>query len=97
MKQYIASKLRRKGKCLEWQGYKHKSGYGHIRVEDKIKKVHRVVYELWVGPIDDGNVIMHLCDNKICCNPNHLKQGTQKDNIKDMINKGRARWQKLDK
>lgn len=51
---------------------------------------HRIAYELAtdVKPAH-SEVVMHTCDNPLCVNPNHLKLGTQRDNLHDMINKGR--------
>lgn len=64
-------------------------GYGHVRCGNKIKKAHRVAYEDKVGPVPDGKILMHTCDNRICCNPAHLKAGTIADNNKDRDTKGR--------
>lgn len=78
--------------CWNWQGTKLKSGYGTTRVGTKKELVHRMMYRHTVGEIPENMVIMHTCDNPSCCNPNHLRLGTQKDNIHDMIQKGRANY-----
>lgn len=55
---------------------------------------HVIAYRIARG--DTKNLqVLHECDNPICCNPSHLFLGTQKDNIQDMIKKGRGRLQKL--
>ena len=79
------------GKCLEWRGSKSRLGYGRFGVAtSKCKEAHIVSYELFVGPIPKGKIIMHICDNPPCVNPRHLVLGTQKDNVQDMLKKGRG-------
>lgn len=41
------------------------------------------------GPIPDGLVVMHACDNRICPNPAHLSIGTQEENMADCYAKQR--------
>jgi hypothetical protein len=53
--------------------------------------VHRLAHEAWVGPVVDGKVVMHLCDNPGCVNPDHLALGSQSKNLKDARRKGRNR------
>jgi hypothetical protein len=67
------------------------SGYGNILNEKgKQEGAHRVSYRLFVGKIGK-NFVLHKCDNPLCVNPDHLFLGSQKDNLKDMTNKGRRR------
>ena len=84
------------GACWEWQASCSTAGYGRIATNEpgagkKISQAHRVAYELAVGPIPDGLVVCHRCDNPPCCNPDHLFVDTQAGNIADMHRKGRAR------
>lgn len=59
------------------------------------KLAHRLAYELAVGPIPAGYVVLHTCDTPRCVNPDHLKVGTQADNIADAVSKGRyTAWHK---
>lgn len=78
--------------CMNFVGNTNK-GYGsyHITLEDgsEVKGAHRVAYYLANYKIDPNLNVNHSCDNKLCCNPDHLWQGTQKENMQDMVEKGR--------
>lgn len=76
--------------CWEWQLYRDKDGYGIF----SCKRVHRVSYELYIGPIPAGLDICHRCDNPSCANPFHLFCGTTSENILDAVKKGRWNTQK---
>jgi hypothetical protein len=79
--------------CWIWTGHcDNKNGYGWIGAGGHYGKavhVHRLAYELAFGAIPEGLCVLHHCDNPACVNPSHLFLGTQKDNIEDMIRKGR--------
>lgn len=75
--------------CLTFTGSKQPSGHGLIGHNGKLVKSHRVAFEHKYGPIPKGMVVMHLCDNPACCNPDHLTLGTQKENTHDSVLKGR--------
>lgn len=51
-------------------------------------------YELYVGPIPDHHFVCHRCDVPACFNPAHLFVGTQIDNVRDCIQKGRRGYLK---
>lgn len=77
--------------CLEWGGPRLPKGYGTLRVEEGKKVyIHRAVWENAHGPIPEGLVVMHICDNPPCYRLSHLKLGTYSDNTQDMLTKGRA-------
>jgi len=67
-------------------------GIGTCRKDAKTTTAHRVSYELVKGSIPKGFFVLHHCDNRRCVNPHHLFVGTQKDNIQDMLKKGRNRY-----
>lgn len=75
--------------CWEWQGTIETGGYGVFSWESKSVKAHRFVWETTNGDIPAGMFICHKCDNRPCCNPDHLFLGTHEDNMADMTRKGR--------
>lgn len=86
-----------KDECWLWLGQINYAGYGIFSPagisggRGDRAMAHRVAWELENGPIPKGKVICHKCDNPPCCNFNHLFCGTQLDNVKDCISKGRNR------
>lgn len=75
--------------CWQWQGRVSPSGYVPVSHNNRRDYLHRVVAEMAYGPIPEGKVVMHRCDNPACVNPKHLRIGTQADNVRDMFEKGR--------
>jgi hypothetical protein len=78
--------------CWPWKGPFNSGGYGHFQEGRRgpMTRAHRRAYQLAKGPIPDGLLVCHTCDNPPCCNPAHLWLGTSADNKKDAISKGRA-------
>ena len=76
--------------CWEWQHAIQSKGYGAVGIGNgKVALAHRVAYQLAKGEISPGLCVLHKCDNRKCINPNHLFLGTNRDNIDDMVKKGR--------
>lgn len=73
--------------CREWCGLRERKGYGIY----KRRRIHRWIWEQANGPIPQGLVVMHLCDNPPCFRLDHLRLGTIADNQADMKAKGRGR------
>lgn len=74
--------------CWEIPVCDNGKGYKYIRVRPRRFAVHRLAFTAFIGRIGKLNVL-HRCDNRGCCNPEHLFKGTQADNIHDMDAKGR--------
>jgi hypothetical protein len=78
--------------CWMWCGAVKPNGYGHAHGEgQKQYSAHRLAWELVNGPISGGLHVCHSCDNRQCVRPSHLFLGTNGDNMRDMVRKGRAR------
>lgn len=74
--------------CWEWQGSRNKQHYGRVMANGRVQLAHRLAYELAHGAVPE-QLILHACDNPPCVNPAHLFPGSQADNVRDMIAKGR--------
>lgn len=76
--------------CWYWIGSTDALGYGRFLAVGE-SRAHRASYRLFKGDIPSGKFVMHKCDTRCCVNPDHLTIGTQADNVRDMVQKGRAR------
>lgn len=76
-------------KCWVWLSSEH-GAYGTFMLGGKVRKAHRVALYL-VNRKWPGEAVRHICDNPPCCNPAHLIDGTQLENMADMKAKGRAK------
>jgi hypothetical protein len=89
---YFWERTDQSGDCWPWTRSRTKDGYGQVWYEGKVEKASRVAWILTYGAIPEVMKVLHNCpggDNPACCNPAHLFLGTQADNIRDMVAKGR--------
>lgn len=84
------TKVDQSGTCWLWTGARLPKGYGIFKINRRNVYAHRYSYGLHNGPIPDGLMVMHSCDNPPCVNPAHLTIGTAQDNLSDMAAKGRG-------
>ena len=86
--------------CWPWLASRNADGYGQFSLNGKILGPHRIVYREYYGDgLDEPDptfpsrslTVMHDCDHPWCCNPAHLKLGTNAENNQDMVVKGRER------
>ena len=74
------------GSCWIWNGandgkqHLTNGGYGRISYRNKTCQVHRVSFVLWNGKLTPKKHVDHICNNRLCCNPNHLAAVTNLQN-----------------
>lgn len=76
--------------CLEWMRALDKDGYAAVFIGGKNLRGHRVAYGFAHGSIPDGLHVLHNCDNRRCINPEHLRLGTNDDNVADRVARDRT-------
>ena len=81
----------RSGDCWIWTKTKNNWGYGVARIMALNMTAHRLSWAIEHGPIPDGMLVLHKCDDRACVRPDHLFLGTSQDNSDDMMRKGRNR------
>lgn len=82
--------IRSESECWLWKASETNKGYGQFRYKGIVDKAHRVAYILNNGDIPDGMWVLHTCDNRLCCNPRHLRLGDPQDNVSESVSKERA-------
>lgn len=86
--------------CWETGGDLNSQGYGRFTIYRNGARVrvlsHRLAYYLAAGEDPVGRIVRHRCDNPLCCRPDHLELGTQRDNMRDAASRGRINRRGLD-
>jgi len=88
---YIRSRsIETESGCWEWQGSIGSDGYGSMNAKSCGEhNSHRLSYRIFKGQIPQNKIVLHSCDNRLCCNPEHLSLGWHSDNTQDALAKGR--------
>lgn len=71
--------------CWVWTASLERGGYGRFQKDGKMRRAHRVAYELWCGPLDDKLVVHHKCGNRMCVKPSHLQAVSTQHNTAEML------------
>jgi DNA-binding XRE family transcriptional regulator len=82
--------------CWNWTGYqkrgpKNPTPYGVLGWKGRPSRAHRVAFELANGEIPECMMVLHTCDNTLCCNPAHLYLGNHAQNMRDMVDRQRRK------
>ena len=77
--------------CWLWTGCVTPKGYGLFDA-GKLTLTHRHAWALSCGEVPVGMQVLHKCDVRACVRPDHLFLGTNADNVKDKMSKGRHRF-----
>lgn len=85
-------KVKKENGCWKWLAAKN-YGYGQLGIKRSGPCIgaHRLSWILHYGEIPHDMCVLHKCDNRECTNPEHLFLGTQRDNVLDMMMKGRGK------
>jgi hypothetical protein len=81
--------VRSDDECWPWIGTTFYEGYGRTVYDGRVQGTHRIAWKLTNGPIPNGALVCHKCDNPPCCNPKHLFLGDDNANAQDKTIKGR--------
>lgn len=68
-------------RCWIWTKPQDKEGYGYLKWQGRTRRSHRIIYDFLRGGLNDDLVIDHLCRNRLCQNPWHMEQVTNKENV----------------
>lgn len=74
--------------CWNWLAGRDGNGYGCVSLNGKSAKTSRAAWFYTYGAMPTL-LVLHSCDNRICCNPNHLREGTAQDNMDDKVRRNR--------
>lgn len=94
---WLLSRVVQDGDCWLWTGdLSRRGGYGRVYLgidstgKKRFESAAVAFYREFVGPIPDGGWMLHRCDNPPCVNPDHLFVGSHRENMRDMVEKGRS-------
>ncbi|CAN5115598.1 hypothetical protein BH09PAT1_BH09PAT1_8390 [soil metagenome] len=82
-------KQKNKDSCWNWLAGKSSTGYGQVTYKGKKYKAHRLAW-FFIHGEHPSDCLLHSCDNRLCVNTEHLRNGTRLDNAKDRMSRNRS-------
>lgn len=79
------SSAQREGECLVWAKSRRRNGYGQATIAHRNRTAHRLAFELTYGAIPEGMLVDHICGNRACIEPAHLRLATKKQNGENRV------------
>jgi len=76
--------------CWLWTGYTNSCGYGQMGIFKKKYQAHRISWFIHKGAVSEGKQLNHTCDVSLCCNPEHLYEGTVSENMQDCLKRSKS-------
>jgi len=90
LERVLANVMTNENGCWIWMAARTQGGYGALWLDGEVKYTHRVVGVLCLALDENsGQYVLHNCDTRACCNPEHLTLGSHADNMRDATVKGR--------
>ena len=83
------AKVNKTDGCWNWTAAKAR-GYGRFKIEGKLQYAHRLAYQGFVGAIPTGMLVDHICRNRACVRPSHLRLATTKQNLENLSGSNRG-------
>lgn len=79
----LRARTEKRGDCLIWKGSRSREGYGFITVDGRLEMSHRYAWAAAHGPIPNGAEVDHTCGERACCNADHLRLATRRQNMRN--------------
>lgn len=90
---WLIANATRQGDCLICHLRPNQKGYSNVSFGRQVHvRAHRLIYFCENIDADPLLLVCHTCDVRNCINLDHLYLGTEADNTRDMMDKGRGKY-----